>query len=63
VRRVFGVLGMLYRFVCFRHFGPYPSARHSGAPSISGVPEIDTLASKSATADLVGGSSLRSAPE
>ena len=30
---------------------------HSGSPSISGVPEIDTFKSKSATANLVGGKS------
>jgi hypothetical protein len=35
----------------------YPfRARHSGAPPISGVPEIGTLAAKSATADLGGAS-------
>jgi hypothetical protein len=31
------------------------TGRHSGAPSISGLPEIGTLSAKSAKADLDGG--------
>jgi hypothetical protein len=33
------------------------ASRHSGLPSISGVPEIGIMKSKSATADLAGGKS------